>query len=65
LFKLCWPRTHELNLLIFEEDFDRKRTASPPLTGGAVTREHFQGLPMHAIPHAFAQAPTFMNIRFS
>jgi hypothetical protein len=54
LFKLCWPHTHELNLLVFEKDLDLKRAASPPLTGGAVTRERFQGLPVHAIPHAFA-----------
>jgi hypothetical protein len=65
LFKLCWPHTNELNLLVFEKDLDRKRTASPPLTGGAVTRKRFQGLPMRAIPHAFAQAPTFVDIRFS
>jgi hypothetical protein len=63
LLKLGWPCTRELDLLVFEKDLDRKRAASPSLTGGAVARERLQGLPAHPVPHAFAQAPTLMGVR--
>jgi hypothetical protein len=64
LLKLGRPCTQELNLFVFEKDLDRKRTAGPSLTGCAVARERFQGLPARSIPHAFAKAPTFMEDRF-